>query len=130
MSKEVLMAYTVFDKAFMNGLIKQIEGEPAAAQAEVASIQDPDETYVPLSPDMAEQRIFSYALGLHPAVLAATVSPGPGATSACKYTLAAPNPGGEKAWQVLGRDVVLVHTDPVSEVTTEMATKSLTTIPG
>jgi hypothetical protein len=105
----------------MNGLVKQIEGEPAAATAEVAAIQDPDETYVPLGPTEGDPKVFSFAYGHDPAVLVARVTT-PGSTSTCKYTLAAPDAGCGKAWKILGRDIVLTYTDPDTKITSEVAT--------
>jgi hypothetical protein len=109
MANELLMAYSVLDESYQNGLIKKIEGEPAAVVAETDSITDPDETYVPLGPNEGDPKVFSYALGREPAILVARVTtPGPGTQpSSCLYTLAAPEAGCGKAWKVLSRDVVL-----------------------
>jgi hypothetical protein len=103
---ELLLAYSVLDELYQNGLIKQIEGLPAGAQSEVASITDPGETYVPLGPKEGDPKVFSYAYGQDPAILIARVTT-PGSTSTCEYTLAAPEAGCGKAWKVLARDVVL-----------------------
>ena len=67
--KDLLMAYSVMDKLYMNGLVKQIRGDPAGSQSEVASIENPDETYVPLAPDEQDPKLFSYAYGQDPAIL-------------------------------------------------------------
>jgi hypothetical protein len=115
------MAYSVLDNLYMNGLIKKIEGEPAATTTEVTSINDPDETYVPLGPTEGDPKVFSYAYGQDPAILVAKVSTA-GGSSTCKYTLAAPDAGGGKAWKVLARDVILTYTDPGTEETAEVVT--------
>jgi hypothetical protein len=123
MAKELLMAYSALDALYMNGLIKQIEGEPAAAASEVASIQDPDETYVPLGPYDRDPKMFSYAYGHDPAVLVAKAVTAAGEQpSSCAYTLAAPEAGCGKAWKILARDIVLTYTDPDTEETSEVAT--------
>jgi hypothetical protein len=108
MSTELLMAYSVLDDWYQNGLLKKIEGEPAAAASEVASIQDPDDTFVPIRANEADPKVFSYAYGQDPAVLVAkAVSAAGEQPSSCKYTLAAPKAGIGTAWKVLARDIVL-----------------------
>jgi hypothetical protein len=108
--KELLMAYSVLDDGYQNGLVKQIEGENAAAAAEVVSIANPDETYVPVEANVSDPKVFSYALGQDPAILVAKVTTTPGTQpSSCKYTLAAPEAGCGKKWKVLGRDIVLKY---------------------
>ena len=109
MANELLMAYSVLDDMYQNGLIKKIEGEPAAAVAETDSITDPDETYVPLGANEGDPKVFSYALGRDPAILVAKVTTTvPGTQpSRCLYTLAAPDAGCGKAWKVLSREVRL-----------------------
>jgi hypothetical protein len=108
MAKELLMAYSALDALYMNGLIKQIEGEPAADVTEVASITDPDETYVPLGPYDRDPKVFSFAYGQDPAILVAkAVSAAGEQPSSCKYTLAAPEAGGGKKWECLAKDIVL-----------------------
>jgi hypothetical protein len=102
----LLLSYSVLDGGYRNGLIKKIEGQPAGSTAEVASIANPDETYVPLGPTESDPKIFSYAYGHDPAILIARVSTS-GGTSTALYTLAAPEAGCGKAWKVLGRDIVL-----------------------
>jgi hypothetical protein len=104
------MAYSVLDNRYQNGLLKKIEGEPAAATAEVASIQDPDDTFVPIRAGESDPKVFSYAYGQDPAILVAKVTTPPGwgvQPSSCKYTLAAPKAGVGTAWKVLARDIVL-----------------------
>jgi hypothetical protein len=120
---ELLMAYSVLDKWYETGLIKQIQGLPAGASSEVSSIENPDETYVPLGPTEGDPKLFTYAYGQDPAILIAKVTtPGPGTQpSTGKYTLAAPDAGGGKAWKILAKDVVLQSTDSSGAVT-ELAT--------
>jgi hypothetical protein len=108
MANELLMAYSVLNESYRNGLVKKIEG-PAAADADtVAQINNPDETYVPLGTAEGDPKLFSYAYGQDPMVLIARVTTTPGTQpSSCLYTLAAPDAGGGKAWKILARDIVL-----------------------
>jgi hypothetical protein len=62
---------------------------------------------VPLKATEGDPKLFSYAYGQDPAVLIAKVTTTLGQSSSRKYTLAAPDAGGGKAWKVLARDVVL-----------------------
>jgi hypothetical protein len=108
MANELLLSYSVLDGGYTNGLIKKIEGERAGSAAEVNSITDPDETYVPLGPMEPDPKMFSFAYGQDPAILIARVSTSAGSQpSSCKYTLAAPDASCGKAWKVLSQDVSL-----------------------
>lgn len=108
MANELLLSYSVLDGGYQNGLIKKIEGEPAGSTAEVNSITDPDETYVPLGPTEPDPKMFSFAYGRDPAILVARVTSSVGSQpSSCLYTLAAPEAGCGKAWKILSRDVSL-----------------------
>jgi hypothetical protein len=107
---ELLLSYSVLNDAYQSGLLKQIRGQPAANTAEVASIANPDETYVPIEANASDPKLFSYAMGQDPAILMAKVTTTPGTQpSSCKYTLAAPDASCGKAWKVLSRDIVLKY---------------------
>jgi hypothetical protein len=112
MSDELLMAYSVLNQSYQNGLVKQIKGPAATDTDTISQIANPDETYVPLGPTESDPKLFSYAYGQDPAVLVARVTTTAGSQpSSCKWTLTAPDAGGGKAWKVLARDIVLKDGD-------------------
>ena len=101
---DLLFSYSVLNANYQSALVKEI----LATGSAVGDIGNPQDTFVPVEPGLADPKLFAYAYGQSPAILLAKVITEAGSQpSACAYTLAAPKAGGGQAWKLLARDVVL-----------------------
>jgi hypothetical protein len=113
--KKLLMAYSVLNKFYYNGAVKQIRGRFASDRGGVLDVENPDATYVPLEPKMQDPKLLPFAFSQDPVILVAKVTTETaGGPSTCLYDLYGPDAGGGKAWKRLAQDVTLVSSgDPV-----------------
>jgi hypothetical protein len=113
--KQLLLSYTVLDDpTYRNGALRFIRGDAAADIAEVASLDSPKDSGVPILPTSEDPAVFSFVYnGEVRYLLAKRVAPPPESDTptptSTSYSLLSPPTPPYGSWGVLSKDSILQH---------------------